>query len=272
MKQREWSKAELEEVAIGEIEIGERRREKLGPIASLADSIERNGLLHPLVVTEENVLVAGRRRLAAMEKLGWKKVPVRRFEKMSPDELRALELEENTQRLDLSDYESSKQRLREIEAAEAEPDPISAQSAQKCHPQGRKPGGDSAASRKLGVSRDEVARTRKHVETADAYPVFKGDQWSRGKVLEAKRIIEKIPEKHIPMAIEMISEPHMPPEVAVEMLDTFATKPASELATIEKLYRSEDEDERSIAVTRAAKRPPPPNRLPWTREARRETA
>lgn len=68
------------------------------------------------MATDDNVLVAGRRRLAAIEKLGWKKAPVRRFEKMSPEEPRELELEENTLRLDLSDYEISKKMVDEAEA------------------------------------------------------------------------------------------------------------------------------------------------------------
>jgi hypothetical protein len=66
----------------------------------------------------------------------------------------------------------------------------------------------------------------------------------------------------------MISEVGVPPEVAVEMLDTFAEKPPKQLKQIEKLYRSDDEEDQMLAKTQAAKRPPPPpHRLPWLREA-----
>jgi N6-adenosine-specific RNA methylase IME4/ParB-like chromosome segregation protein Spo0J len=54
---------------VHEIEIGERFRKDLGDIASLADSIRQVGLLHPPVITPDNKLIAGRRRLAALEHL-----------------------------------------------------------------------------------------------------------------------------------------------------------------------------------------------------------
>ena len=34
------------------------------------------GLLHPIVVTSDNILIAGARRLAAVKALGWEEVPV----------------------------------------------------------------------------------------------------------------------------------------------------------------------------------------------------
>jgi ParB-like chromosome segregation protein Spo0J len=55
----------LQDVAIATIIIGERFRKDLGDIAALAASIETVGLLHPIVVTADFRLIAGRRRLAA---------------------------------------------------------------------------------------------------------------------------------------------------------------------------------------------------------------
>jgi len=34
------------------------------------------GLLHPIVVTSDNILIAGARRLATVKALGWEEVPV----------------------------------------------------------------------------------------------------------------------------------------------------------------------------------------------------
>lgn len=53
----------------GAIRIGARVRRELGDLNDLAASIERDGLLHPIVVTPENDLIAGQRRLAAWRKL-----------------------------------------------------------------------------------------------------------------------------------------------------------------------------------------------------------
>jgi ParB family transcriptional regulator, chromosome partitioning protein len=61
---------------ISSIQVGKRHRRDLGDIEWLAGSIEDIGLLHPITVSEDGVLLAGRRRLAACKKLGWKNIPV----------------------------------------------------------------------------------------------------------------------------------------------------------------------------------------------------
>ena len=48
----------------------------LGDIDALAASIGRDGLLQPLTITIDGVLVCGARRLAAIKKLGWRTVNV----------------------------------------------------------------------------------------------------------------------------------------------------------------------------------------------------
>jgi ParB family transcriptional regulator, chromosome partitioning protein len=61
---------------ISSIKVGKRHRYELGDIEWLAESIEDIGLLHPITVSEDGVLLAGRRRLAACKQLGWKEIPV----------------------------------------------------------------------------------------------------------------------------------------------------------------------------------------------------
>jgi ParB/RepB/Spo0J family partition protein len=78
----------------------ERQRSKIDT-GSLRDSIKRNGLISPVVVTRELVLVAGERRLTACRELGHTEIPVRFVEDLSPVELMIIELEENIKRSDL---------------------------------------------------------------------------------------------------------------------------------------------------------------------------
>lgn len=52
--------------------VGFRYRKDLGDLRPLADSIAEVGLLHPIVVTAEGLLIAGQRRLEACRLLGWK--------------------------------------------------------------------------------------------------------------------------------------------------------------------------------------------------------
>ena len=49
------------------IQIGERHRKDLGNLEALAASIAAEGLLQPIGITEENVLVFGERRLRAVQ-------------------------------------------------------------------------------------------------------------------------------------------------------------------------------------------------------------
>jgi ParB family chromosome partitioning protein len=67
----------------------------LGDIPALAESIERIGLLHPIIVTTDYELVVGRRRLAAHEHLGRSTIEAR---VVDLDDPLAAEFDENEQR------------------------------------------------------------------------------------------------------------------------------------------------------------------------------
>jgi ParB family chromosome partitioning protein len=62
--------------SIDSIRIGSRHRTDLGDIDALATSIEQHGLLQPITVTPDGILVCGARRLAALRQLGVRKLNV----------------------------------------------------------------------------------------------------------------------------------------------------------------------------------------------------
>ncbi|TLP92692.1 chromosome partitioning protein ParB [Nesterenkonia salmonea] len=62
--------------AVEAITVGPRHRTDFGDIDELAASIAREGLLQPITITPEGLLVCGARRLAAIRQLGWRKVNV----------------------------------------------------------------------------------------------------------------------------------------------------------------------------------------------------
>ncbi|HEY9425357.1 MAG TPA: ParB N-terminal domain-containing protein [Microterricola sp.] len=64
------------ERSIDSIRIGARHRTDLGDIEALAASIQRQGLLQPITVTPDGILVCGARRLAALRQLGVRKLNV----------------------------------------------------------------------------------------------------------------------------------------------------------------------------------------------------
>lgn len=80
----------------------ERQRRELVGIEELAESIRTNGLIHPIVVTRERVLVAGERRLTAHKELGYDQIAAQYTDQLDPTVLQILELEENIRRVDLT--------------------------------------------------------------------------------------------------------------------------------------------------------------------------
>lgn len=79
----------------------ERQRRELTGIDELAESIFRIGLINPIVISPQGVLVAGERRLTACRQLGWTSIPVQFTTDLSEYELQCIELEENVKRVDL---------------------------------------------------------------------------------------------------------------------------------------------------------------------------
>lgn len=61
---------------VASIRAGVRFRHDLGDLDELCASIEKLGLLQPITITPDGVLVCGARRLAAVKRLGWERVKV----------------------------------------------------------------------------------------------------------------------------------------------------------------------------------------------------
>jgi N6-adenosine-specific RNA methylase IME4 len=62
--------------AISDIRVGKRHRVDLGDVAGLGASILEVGLLHPVVVRPDGLLIAGERRLEACKAIGMARIPV----------------------------------------------------------------------------------------------------------------------------------------------------------------------------------------------------
>jgi len=64
------------ERAVDSLWAGRRHREDYGDLDPLVDAIRRDGLLQPITITPDGMLICGARRLAAIRRLGWKTVNV----------------------------------------------------------------------------------------------------------------------------------------------------------------------------------------------------
>lgn len=79
----------------------DRQRKDFSGIEELAASIRSLGLIHPIVITPEGILVAGERRLRAHEHLGLTHITVQFTTELPREDLEAIELEENIKRKSL---------------------------------------------------------------------------------------------------------------------------------------------------------------------------
>ena len=93
-------------VTVDSIVVGTRHRKDAGELDALAASIDQLGLLQPITVTPDRVLVCGWRRLEAVKRLGWESIKVWVRSGIS-DPVTALlaERDENTQRKDYTPLE-----------------------------------------------------------------------------------------------------------------------------------------------------------------------
>jgi ParB family chromosome partitioning protein len=83
---------------IDQIIIRKRLRRDLGDLEQLAESIKKHGLLNPVIVTHDNILLAGERRLEAARLLGWKTIPARVIDRPGRIEEVEIEIDENIHR------------------------------------------------------------------------------------------------------------------------------------------------------------------------------
>lgn len=89
-------------VKISDIKLKNRVRQDLGDIDSLKESLKTYGLLNPITITQDYILIAGERRLQAAKQLGWENINANIID--NADEIKQLEMEieENNQRKEFS--------------------------------------------------------------------------------------------------------------------------------------------------------------------------
>ena len=89
-------------VDINQVKVSERIRKDYGDIKELANDIKENGLINPPVVTPEYQLIAGERRLRALQFLDYKQIEVRVMTVKDALHQLKLEISENENRKDFS--------------------------------------------------------------------------------------------------------------------------------------------------------------------------
>lgn len=143
-------------VPLDSIIVGERHRRDLGDLDGLARSMAELGLLQPIVIRPEGMLIAGERRLHAARALGWTEIPVN---VVDLDAVVRGEFAENACRKDFT--------LSEAVAIKRALEPIEREAAKKRMLAG-KPSGKFPKGRALDKVARVVGKDRKTIERAEA--------------------------------------------------------------------------------------------------------
>ena len=106
----------IKDIEISSIKVKKRIREKNVSIQPLVESIQKYGLLEPIVIDQNNRLVAGFRRLEACKQLGHKTILANVVDVDDVEKFLLLELEENICRFQFSEEEllKAKKKLNKI--------------------------------------------------------------------------------------------------------------------------------------------------------------
>lgn len=109
----------IKKVRIADIKIIDRIRRDMGDLEELAGDIAKNGLINYPVVTPDNVLIAGERRVKACQLLGWEEIPVKVMTPRDYEHQLLLEISENENRKEFTFSERMEyaQRLERIRTA-----------------------------------------------------------------------------------------------------------------------------------------------------------
>jgi N6-adenosine-specific RNA methylase IME4/ParB-like chromosome segregation protein Spo0J len=149
------------------IRVGTRHRRDMGDIAGLAASMAELGLLQPVVVRPDGLLIAGERRLRAAESNGWKEkeIPVT---VVDLDNIARGEFAENAIRKDftLSEAVAIKRALEPLEKA------VAKERMRAGKPSGNLPKGRAAnkAAKATGMARRTLEKAEAIVDAAEAEP------------------------------------------------------------------------------------------------------
>ncbi len=220
------------QVSIKKIQIREGRRSlDMGHVKELANSIQGLGLLNPLTIDRENVLIAGLHRLEAVKVLGWTAVEctVSSLEGLAAE---LAEIDENFIRNDLSPVEYGEMLLRRKEIYET------------LHPETKATyeGGKFRGNQYLEVVADKMSATTKSFvnDTADKLGVAprtvrRQIQTAKNLTSETKEIIKGTDTKISKKAAMKLS--NLEPEQQKEAAALLAAK---EIRTVDEYTRTRE--------------------------------
>jgi len=181
-------------ISIQDVCIKNRIRKNLGDIKSLAENIKILGLLSPIIINENNELLAGERRLEACKLLGWSDVDAIIINTLDKEHNISVEICENVNRQDFSMEElvNAGIELERIESIKAD----ERMKSGKADPtKNSSEGGETRqiVAKKIGISFDTYRKNKYIVEHKDLLSPGEYADWNNRLIStnKAYNIIKK---------------------------------------------------------------------------------
>lgn len=167
---------------IDEIIVKDRIRKDAGGMMELINDIKANGLINPVTVNTDHVLLAGYRRLSACKALGWTEIPVHMVSTENEEQELRVEISENEVRKEFTmterlDYARRLQRIESIKADQRQKD---GKDLSQNSDKGRT---DEIVSKQTGIgSRDTLRKAQVIAENKDKFDPEEFKDWDDGKL------------------------------------------------------------------------------------------
>lgn len=177
---------------VNEIKVENRIRKDFGDIEELAESIREHGLLQPIVVTPDKILLAGERRLRAVKSLGWDEIEASTKTASDREEQLLCEIAENENRKDFTPSErvaygleleqlervKAKERQAETQFHEGGLRSSSIEDSREKPKRGLKT--DDVVGKKVGLSDPSYQRAKRVIESGNTELIEKMDKGEIG--------------------------------------------------------------------------------------------
>jgi ParB/Sulfiredoxin domain len=203
-------------IALQDLIINPRRREEMGDLAGLASSIERYGLLHPIVIDEARRLIAGGRRVEACKRLGWTEIEATMLGELTAEDRDRMEVEENVKRKDLTAAEIAKNMkawathvAEDLRAKDAQmPVDFLPDSGKKSKPAHRPkvPDSQQAIADAMGVARQTLSEHVAYATALEHYPALEKPWIPKDKALVMAKTLDGLPDDARAQKVEALAQ------------------------------------------------------------------
>lgn len=178
-------------IPIKKVKVQDRIRKDFGDIGELARDIKDNGLINPIVINKEYVLLAGERRLRACKQLGYEQVEVRMMDTRDAEHELNIEISENDVRKDFSkaervDYMYRLMRIEKEKAKERMSE--GGKGGENSNDLGR---ADEKTASAFGISQNTMRREMQIVENKDLLTPEDFADWDEGR-LSTNKAFQKV--------------------------------------------------------------------------------